>query len=97
MRWWEAGPTAHGAHSSTVELVVALPGSLVRDFMHANVVSVPLLASQDEVAQAVAKYNLLAIPVVDDGQRLQGIVTVDDALDKIIPTRWKKRLPRLYH
>ncbi len=49
------------------------------------------------MAQAVSKYNLLAMPVVDDEQRMQGIVTADDALDKIIPTAWKKRLPRLYH
>jgi Mg/Co/Ni transporter MgtE len=45
----------------------------------------------------VAKYNLLAVPVVDDEGILHGIVTADDALDKIIPTAWKKRLPRLYH
>ena len=40
---------------------------------------------------------LVAVPVVDDQNRLHGIVTADDALDKIIPTAWKKRLPRLYH
>jgi Mg/Co/Ni transporter MgtE len=34
--------------------------------------------------------------VVDDQNRLHGIVTADDALDKIIPTAWKKRLPRFY-
>jgi magnesium transporter len=45
----------------------------------------------------VSKYNLVAIPVVDEKERIQGIVTADDALDKILPTAWKKRLPRLYH
>ena len=50
------------------------------------------------MAQVVAKYNLLAVPVVDDQGRLHGIVTADDALDKIIPTAWKKRLPAVcYH
>jgi Mg/Co/Ni transporter MgtE len=44
----------------------------------------------------VSKYNLLAVPVVDSHNRLHGIVTSDDALDKIIPTAWKKRLPRFY-
>jgi CBS domain-containing protein len=77
-------------------LMVAAPEARVSEFMNRNVVSVPLLATQDEVARAVAKYNLMAIPVVDEGGRLVGIVTADDALDKIIPTRWKKRLPRLY-
>jgi magnesium transporter len=79
------------------DLVLARPESLVTAFMHRRVVSVNLHNSQDEVAQIVAKYNLLAVPVVDDQGRLQGIVTADDALDKIIPTSWKKRLPRLYH
>jgi Mg/Co/Ni transporter MgtE len=37
------------------------------------------------------------VRVVDVEKRLHGIVTADDALDKIIPTAWKKRLPRLYH
>jgi magnesium transporter len=79
------------------DLVLADPKALLKDLMYMRVVSVNLLDSQDQVAQAISKYNLLAVPVVDDQQRLQGIVTVDDALDKIIPTKWKKRMPRLYH
>jgi Mg/Co/Ni transporter MgtE len=64
--------------------------------MHKRVVSVAVDASQDEVAQEVSKYNLLAIPVVDEEEHMLGIVTSEDALDKIIPTAWKKRLPRIY-
>lgn len=79
------------------ELVMARPEAPVSEFMHRRVVSVNLGDSQDSVAQIVAKYNLVAVPVVDNQGRLQGIVTADDALDKIIPTKWKKRLPRLYH
>ncbi len=82
---------------SLSDLILARPGTPVRDFMHGRTVSVNLLDKQVEVAQAIAKYNLLAIPVVDDYDCLQGIVTSDDALDGIIPTAWKKRLPRLYH
>lgn len=78
------------------DLVLAPPKQPISEFMHRRVVSVKLEDSQDQVAQAVAKYNLLAIPVVDDEGRIQGIVTADDALDKIIPTAWKKRLPRMY-
>jgi Mg/Co/Ni transporter MgtE len=36
------------------------------------------------------------VPVVDDEERLVGIVTVDDAIDTVIPTVWKKRLPRVF-
>ena len=55
-----------------------------------------MLADQDEVAQVVARYNLLAVPVVDDDGRLEGIVTVDDAIDTVLPSGWKHRLPRLF-
>ncbi len=79
------------------ELVLAKPETLITQFMHRRVISVGLQDSQEEVAQAISKYNLVAVPVVDDQNRLHGIVTADDALDKIIPTAWKKRLPRLYH
>jgi magnesium transporter len=81
---------------SLQDLVLAAPATPVDEFMHHRVVTVNVLDSQDDVAQAIAKYNLLAIPVVDEQGRLHGIVTADDALDKIIPTAWKKRLPRMY-
>jgi magnesium transporter len=81
---------------SLQDLVLAQPETPVTGFMHHRVVSVSLRDSQDKVAQVVAKYDLLAVPVVDDQGRLHGIVTAADALDKIIPTAWKKRLPRMY-
>ncbi len=78
------------------DLVLAKPDARVAEFMQSRVVSLNLLDSQDEVAHLIAKYNLSAVPVVDEERRLHGIVTADDALDKIIPTAWKKRLPRMY-
>jgi magnesium transporter len=78
------------------QLVLAQPDALVIDFMEKRVVTVELMDSQEECAQVVSKYNLLAVPVVDEHMRMHGIVTADDALDKIIPTAWKKRLPRFY-
>ncbi len=82
---------------SLSDLILARPETPIRELMHHRIFSVNLYDSQDEVAQAIAKYNLLAIPVIDDQNYLHGIVTSDDALDGIIPTAWKKRLPRLYH
>ncbi len=82
---------------SLQSLVLAKPDAVITEIMHDRVVSFTPLDSQDDLAQAVAKYNLLAVPIVDEENRLQGIVTADDAIDKIIPTAWKKRLPRLYH
>jgi magnesium transporter len=78
-------------------LILAAPGQLVSDFMAKRVISVNLKDDQETVAQTVAKYDLVAVPVVDDQDQLHGIVTADDALDKVIPTAWKKRLPRFYH
>jgi len=82
---------------SLQDLVLAKPHTPVLQLMRSRVVSVNLTDSQEDVAQIIAKYNLLAVPVVDSQRRLHGIVTADDALDKIIPTKWKKRLPRMYH
>jgi magnesium transporter len=81
---------------SLSSLIFARPESAVADFMKTNVISASLLDNQDDVARLVSKYDLLALPVVDDENVLCGIVTADDALDKIIPTAWKKRLPRFF-
>ncbi len=78
------------------DLIVASGDTEIGAVMIVEPVAVNVLADQDEVAQAVARYNLLAVPVVDDDGRLVGIVTVDDAMDAILPTAWKKRLPRLF-
>jgi magnesium transporter len=79
------------------QLVLSQPATPVSEFMETKVIAVDLLDDQDDIAQLVSKYNLLAVPVVDEDKVMHGIVTADDALDKIIPTAWKKRLPRLYH
>ena len=78
------------------DLIVAAPDTFIGDVMIREPVAVGVLAGQDEVAEVVAHYNLLAVPVIDEDGRLAGIVTVDDALDTVLPTAWKRRLPRLF-
>ena len=78
------------------DLIVAHPDAPVADFMYDEPVAVGTLTDQEEVAQVVARYNLLAVPVVDDEGRVVGIVTVDDAIDTVLPTAWKRRLPKLF-
>ncbi len=78
------------------DLIVAQPETSIATVMIQEPVAVGVLADQDEVAEVVAHYNLLAVPVVDEEGRLVGIVTVDDAIDTVIPTAWKKRLPRVF-
>jgi magnesium transporter len=82
---------------SLSDLILAKPKTPVTTFMHQKIISANVLTKQDQLAQLIAKYNLLTIPVVDDENHLLGMVTVDDALDKIIPTAWKKKLPRFYY
>jgi CBS domain-containing protein/sporulation protein YlmC with PRC-barrel domain len=82
---------------SLSDLILSKPDTPVTEFMHKKVVAANVLEKQDTLAQLVAKYNLLTLPVVDDDNHLLGMVTADDALDKIIPTAWKKRLPRFYY
>jgi Mg2+ transporter MgtE len=78
------------------DLIVAPSDAKATTFMISNVTKVDAMDKQEEVARLIAKYNLLAIPVVDKGNHLLGIVTVDDAIDVVIPTAWKKRFPRIY-
>jgi magnesium transporter len=81
---------------SLSRLIFSPPQASISEFMSKRVVTVGPYDEQNDVAQVIAKYDLLAVPVVDEENHLQGIVTADDALDKIIPTAWKKRLPRFY-
>jgi len=79
------------------DLVMAPPDKPVEELIEADPVVVYPLTSQNEAAYLIAKYNLLAIPVVEEENGVMlGIVTVDDALDAVLPTAWKKRLPRFF-
>jgi CBS domain-containing protein len=54
------------------------------------------LDNQHDAARIIAEDDLLALPIVDDQGILLGVVSVDDAIDVILPTAWKKRIPRVY-
>jgi len=67
--------------SSLRQLVVVAPETLLKEFMTTDVFSVQTDMDQEEVARLVARYDILAVPVVDGSNRLVGIVTVDDVID----------------
>jgi len=69
--------------SSLRQLVVVPPETQLKDFMVTDVVCVQTDMDQEEVARIVARYDILAVPVVDGTHRLVGIVTVDDVIDII--------------
>jgi len=78
------------------DLIIAAPDQLVAEIPHREPVSVHTGDSEEEAARLIAKYDLLALPVVDDDERVRGIITVDDAMDIILPAAWKKRVPRIF-
>ena len=65
------------------ELIIAGPETLVGDIMRQNVTSVNVRDDQEEVADIMTRYGLLALPVVDDEEHILGIITVDDIVDVI--------------
>ena len=77
-------PTRHLQGVLSVrDLLLADEDDRIEDLMDPNVVSVMTLDDKEDVAQAMSKYDYLAMPVVDQENRLIGIVTVDDAMDVI--------------
>ena len=66
---------------SAVDLLTAEESAAVTDLMTADTVSVGTLTDREEAARLLAKYDLLALPVLDGEGRMVGIVTVDDAMD----------------
>jgi magnesium transporter len=63
------------------QLLTVPPSTRLKDIMATDVISVRTDKDQEEVAHLVAKYNILAIPVVDEWNKLVGLVTVDDVID----------------
>jgi magnesium transporter len=77
------------------ELITADPATPVCDIALDDVVTVELHATREEVATTIARYDFLAVPVVDAEGRMKGIVTVDDVVDVLLPERLRKMLPRV--
>lgn len=67
--------------SSLRQLVVVPSTTPLHQFMGKDVISVTTDMDQEEVAKIVARYNILAVPVVDEDEKMVGIVTVDDVID----------------
>ena len=68
---------------SVRDLLLAEEEDLIEDLMDPNLVWATTLDDKEDVAQALSKYDFLAMPIVDKENRLVGIVTVDDAMDVI--------------
>jgi CBS domain-containing protein len=78
------------------DLIVASPQTPIANIMNRNVITVGLDTSHGDVAEVMRKYNLLAVPVMDEENHLEGIVTVDDVMDTVLSGAGRRRLARLF-
>jgi Mg/Co/Ni transporter MgtE len=78
---------------SVIALLQADPGTVVSELMDTDPVRVAPDADLTDVALLMADFNLYTIPVVDDDDRVLGVVTVDDILEATIPEDWRRREP----
>lgn len=62
-------------------LLLSEPDEIIGDIMHENVISINTLMDQEEAAAQFKKYDFTSMPVVDNENRLVGIITVDDIVD----------------
>ncbi len=81
---------------SLSDMVLAPPDTMINSIMHADPIVVQLDTPRDEVLELIGKYSLLAVPVVNEENQMQGIVTADDALEMILPEDLKVKLPRMF-
>jgi len=68
---------------SLKDLITSKPTSVLREIMNTDIISAAVDLPAQEVAKIVERYDFLSIPIVDSGNKLVGIVTVDDVIDVI--------------
>lgn len=77
-------------------LILADPTKKLEDVMRTEFRFAHPSESAENVAHTISEYNLLALPVIDDEGDIAGIVTVDDAMEILLPKNIQRRLPRLF-
>jgi magnesium transporter len=70
--------------ASLRDLIIADADHQIVEIMRTNVISVPPTMDQEEVARRMAKYDLNVIPVVAEGGKLLGVITIDDIVDVLV-------------
>jgi len=80
---------------SLKELLINAPYSLIADIMAENLKTVNVESTPENILEIIAKYNLIAVPVLDMEGKMAGIVTVDDILELFLPYALRRR--RYHH
>lgn len=81
---------------SVRDLLFSPGDTVLSDIMSTDFVWVAAHESKEHAARMMTDYNLLALPVLDDEGRILGIITVDDAMEVLLPEPWLKRLPQVF-
>jgi len=68
---------------SLKDLILAQPEREIDEIMHTKLIAIPINMDQEQVAKKIARYDFLALPVVDKEGKIKGIITVDDLIDVI--------------
>lgn len=76
---------------SLVRAIQANPGALLRDISDVEPVHADPRDDIIDIANLMADYNLLSLPILDDSGHILGVITVDDALEAAIPEDWRRR------
>ena len=75
------------ANASLAELVIADPSKKLREIMNKTPVSVFDDDKVDSLAGLVSKYNLLAVPVINQDRMMEGVVVVEDIVEDLLNRR----------
>jgi CBS domain-containing protein/sporulation protein YlmC with PRC-barrel domain len=78
------------------DLLLADPEAPVTEVMETDLQTAHPDDDARTVARTIGEYNLLSLPVVDDEGVLLGVVTVDDAMELLLPEGWRRHLPRVF-
>jgi|ETNmetMinimDraft_2_1059921.scaffolds.fasta_scaffold01767_6 CBS domain-containing protein len=71
-------------------LITASSRKKVDKIMQKDIIKVNLHTTKEEIAKVIARYDLFTVPVVDDDDVIQGVVTADEVLTEIMPESWKR-------
>jgi len=80
---------------SLKDLVVANPNNTLREIMTENIVYIKDSDSIDEAIELSTKYNFLSLPVIDEEEKLCGIIIMNDIIEEIFIPIWRRRFKKV--
>lgn len=78
------------------DLVISPPGTRLEEIMHHHVISVRDTDDHSTVAEAITKYDLLAVPVIDEGGVLAGLVIINDLVDAVFLEKIRRKIAKRF-